>query len=198
MGLLFGVQIVFTQNQGIRTIESTGIERIIINGDQIFEIEVYSENRKTIELSTLLDGEYESDFYITSARTNETLEIQLVASDFSDIPDDKRNAHKVVAATLKLLVPDNLKVEVVSDVGYLIAKGRFNSLLADLQNGYFNFEGIAQYLRVETAEGNIYFKSENTAIEAYSAKGTITGVLSEEGLNKATLRTIRGDISIGN
>ncbi|MEM1003033.1 MAG: hypothetical protein AAGH46_10335, partial [Bacteroidota bacterium] len=83
-----------------------------------------------------------------------------------------------------------------SDVGFLIAKGRFNSLLANLRNGYFTFDGSAKYLRVETVEGNIYFKSENTIIEAYSAKGRVISDEIKKGSNKAVLKSIRGDISI--
>jgi hypothetical protein len=184
------------QSKMLRTLEASDIDRIVIKGDQIFEMEVTSQNRTTIEMTTLLDGEYENDYQIIATKKNQVLEIQLVFNSFSVIPDNKRNAHKVVAATLKLLIPHEQKLEVTSDVGFLIAKGNYKSLLVNLQNGYFNFEGVAQYLRAETNRGNIYFTSKNTHTEAFSANGAVRGDNLSNGPHTAILKSIRGDIEI--
>jgi hypothetical protein len=189
-------QVLLSQNRVLRTIDPEGIERIRINGDQIFEIEIYAEDRETIELGSLLDGEYENDFQITTERKGRSLEIRLASSTLSYIPDDKRNAHKVVAATLQLRVPSRVSIEVVSDVGFLVASGQFKSFLADLQTGYFSFEGLADYLRAETLEGNIYLKTKNADIQAYSAHGTVSGIGAMKGPNKVFIKTVKGDINI--
>jgi hypothetical protein len=194
--LLLSVQATYAQSKMLRTIDAAGIERIVIKGDQIFEMEVTSQKRTTIEMTTLLDGEYENDYQIIATKKNQVLEIQLVFNSFSVIPDNKRNAHKVVAATLKLLIPHEQKLEVTSDVGFLIAKGNYQSLLVNLQNGYFNFEGVARYLRAETNRGNIYFTSKNTRTEAFSANGAVRGDNLKDGPNTAVLKSIRGDIEI--
>ena len=55
-------------------------------------------------------------FSTSLLRRNGTLEIKLRESNFAGIPDNKRNAHKVVAAKLQLVIPENLQLEVVSDV----------------------------------------------------------------------------------
>jgi len=193
---LVGASAIGAQSKMIRTIDTTGIERIVIKGDQIFEMEVTSQKRATIEMRSLLDGEYENDYQIVATKKNRVLEIQLVFNSFSEIPDNKRNAHKVVAATLQLLMPHEQKLEVTSDVGFLIAKGKYKSLLVNLQNGYFNFQGVAQYLRAETNRGHIYFTSKNTITEAFSAKGEVRAETLQAGASKAILKSIRGDIEI--
>ena len=186
------------QNETYRTMEAKNLERVIVQGDQIFEIEVYAEKRFTIQLRSLLDGEYENDFQISAVERNGTLEIKLRESNFAGIPDNKRNAHKVVAAKLQLVIPENLQLEVVSDVGYLVAEGEYKAVMADLRSGYFKFSGSAALLRVETGRGNIYVSTKNTAIQAVSTNGNVRGADGTTGTNRAILKSNNGDIIIKN
>lgn len=194
LGLL--CQSLSSQNETLRTVDAKTIDRIVVHGNQIFEIEVYAEKRQTIELRSLLDGEYENNFQISVLEYNNSLEIKLVESKLSEIPDNKRNAHKVVAATLRLMIPIDLRLEVVSDVGFLVTGGRFKSVKANLRSGYFKFIGQASLLHVETARGNIYVSTANTTIEAESAKGKVSGLSATTGRNRAVLKSISGDIII--
>lgn len=194
VGLL--CQSLFTQNETIRTFDAKAINRVIVQGDQIFEIEIYAEKRQTIELRSLLDGEYENDFQISALGRDNSLNIKLIESNFSNIPDNKRNAHKVVAATLRLVIPEDLYIEVISDVGFLVAEGQFKSLMANLRSGFFKFSGCATVLQVRTARGNIYVSTKNTSIEATSVKGKVTGLTKVNGTNRAILKSINGDIVI--
>ena len=55
-----------------------------------------------------MDGEYQNEFQVVDRIKNGVLHLKLEHLSFSDIADDKRNAHKVIAATLQLEIPQEV------------------------------------------------------------------------------------------
>jgi hypothetical protein len=184
------------QNQTETQYGATGIQRIVIEGDQIFEIEVIAVPRTDILLFSRVDGEYGNRFQVVSKRESDRFQIQLAAAAFSEIPDDKRNAHKVVAAAVRIEIPEDLQLEVKSDVGYLNVSGAFKSIAAVLQTGYFRFEGQSETLKVNTVEGDIYVKVRSGSAIVQSLNGRVEIDEDLQGPERMELKSIRGNIRV--
>ena len=73
---------------------------------------------------------------------------------------DKLSAHKVFSLEIKLIVPENLKIEIESNIASVTAIGEFEYLQIQLKQGnceVLNFSGNAL---VNTFTGNIFFQIE--------------------------------------
>lgn len=194
--LLVATQGSNTQNQLAQTIDASGIDRVLISGNDIFEINVQTIPGRQIKLASIVDGEYGNYFDIGFEQNRSTLEFFLMASDLIEIPDDKRNAHKVVSAAIELYIPEDLNLEVISDVGSLEAKGVYNTINAKLQNGFCIVKGTAVNMHIETVEGGISLATKNTTIEASSAHGSVNISQAVKGKHMAKLWSIKGDIEV--
>lgn len=184
------------QNRITEVLYPKQIKTIAIEGDQIFEIRVTTSKTDKITLSAIVDGEYGDAFQIDIQTYEQSYKVKLIKTEFNMIADDKRNAHKVIAAALILEVPENFNLQVSSDVGFLKAQGTFKTLKAKLQNGYFSFTGEADVLQVETREGNINLVTQNTFVKAHSSNGAMAVDQVHKGANKAILNTVHGDIKV--
>lgn len=194
--LLFLSFSIGAQNQLQKTIDPGKHTRVKINGNQIFEIEIQSEKRNTIELISIVDGEYGEHFQFDIKLIKDAYTISLWQSQLSIIEDDKRNAHKVVAAKMLLKLPEGFIVDVMSDVGNLELTGNFKTLRASLQMGYFRFQGLVDFLEVETRDGNIHLQTKDVNVEARSSNGLVTVSNSIQGNGSVTLKSINGNILV--
>ena len=102
IAFIFYSVIGFSQNKLQKQLSAEHIESININGNQIFSISVSTSNTDEIKIISVLDGEYQNDFQIVLNEENHALNLSLQRLSLTEIPDDKRNAHKVIAATLHL------------------------------------------------------------------------------------------------
>ena len=111
-------------------------ETISINGFRIFKISVSTSKTEFITIKSALDGEYQNQFQVVTKQEENQLDLKLEQIEFSTIADDKRNAHKVVAATLYLEIPEGLNLNITSNIGSVHLSGNFDSLYVDLLQGY--------------------------------------------------------------
>ena len=102
--------VIHAQNSLTKTIAADSVSTIEINGNQIFTINVTTTKNNQILVSSTLDGEYQNKYQVAVKHKGTQLLLALDYVSFDDIPDDKRNAHKVIAATLKVEIPEDLKV----------------------------------------------------------------------------------------
>jgi len=184
------------QNELQKTIDPGNYNQVRINGNQIFEIEIQTEMRKTIELVSIVDGEYGDHFQFDIELVKDVYTISLWQSQLSTIEDDKRNAHKVVAAKMLLKLPQDFIVDVVSDVGNLEIDGNFRTFRASLQTGFCRFRGLVDFLEVETRDGNIHLQTMDVSVNARSSKGDVSVSNAVRGNGFATLKSINGDILV--
>lgn len=186
------------QNVLEKHIQIDGIESISINGNQIFNISVSTTKSDGIKVISTLDGEYQNDFQLVVKEEKSTLNLSLERVSLEEIPDDKRNAHKVIAATLQIEIPESLNVNVLSDIGSVNLLGTFNVLNVELLRGQFNIKGKVKTATVNTLDGNIHVITNSATIEANSNHGEIE---LDEFLNTIsiwTLTSIHGDIRVIN
>ncbi|WP_299128488.1 hypothetical protein [uncultured Winogradskyella sp.] len=179
-----------------KQIEAKPIENIIINGNQIFNIFITTSNTTNISIASILDGEYQNDYQIVSKEENNQLTLSLELMSFENIADDKRNAHKVIAAELHLEIPEQLNLNIVSDVGSVNLDGNFKTVFVKLKQGYCNVKGLSKSAVINTIEGNIKVITKNAKISASSYKGKIMIDDFESPYFVWTLNSINGNITV--
>jgi hypothetical protein len=184
------------QNVLEKKILAKSIETISIDGNQIFTISVSTAKTDYITLKSTLDGEYQNQFQIVTVIENGVLNLSLEHLSFTTIADDKRNAHKVIAATLVLEIPDNLNLNILSDVGSVHAEGTFNTIVIELVQGYCEISSSAKTSRINTMEGHITIATQNARINASSNHGNVTLDPLKTGNSIWNLRSINGDITV--
>lgn len=186
----------FSQNKFQKELSANHIETISITGNQIFSISISTSKTDKINVTSTLDGEYQNDFQIEIKEENKTLRLSLEHISLTEIPDDKRNAHKVIGATLHLQIPERLSLNIYSDIGSVVLNGNFNDLLIELLQGHCNIEGKAQSATINTFDGNINVETKNATIKASSNHGKIKLDKFSKTTSLWKLRSINGDIRV--
>ncbi len=177
-------------------IQADGITSISIDGNDIFKISVLTSKTNQIKMTSTLDGEYQNDFQMVSIKENHTLNLSLEHLSFMEIPDDKRNAHKVIAATLYLEIPEQLIVTVLSDIASVDLNGKFKSLFIELQQGKCSINGDVETATINTFDGDISVITRSATVNAQSNHGKVD-LDKFYDLDAAwELKSINGDITV--
>ncbi|WP_179318901.1 hypothetical protein [Winogradskyella helgolandensis] len=188
--------IVKAQNILEKEITAEKIDTISINANQIFKISVSTSQTDKIKVRSTLDGEYQNDFQVVILENNHTLNLHLEHLSFTEIPDDKRNAQKVVAATLHLEIPEDLSLDIISDIGSVDLKGDFNTLYIQLLQGHFYIIGDTKTATINTFDGDIHVVTKSAAVVANSNHGKITTDEFSKAIPIWKLKSINGNITV--
>ncbi|MBU2927991.1 hypothetical protein [Winogradskyella psychrotolerans] len=184
------------QNRLEKHIQADGISSISINGNQIFNISVSTSKTNQIKMTSTLDGEYQNDFQMVSIKESSSLKLNLEHLSFTEIPDDKRNAHKVIAATLHLEIPENLSLDIVSDIASVDLNGKFKTLFIELQQGQCSIHGSVETTTVNTFDGDINVITKSAMITAQSNHGNVVLDKFYDLDSIWILKSINGDITV--
>ena len=193
---LLSVGLSFSQNKANQIFSSEGISEIIINGDQIFNIEIETTDTNEIEVTSLTSGEYQNYFQVTSKVKNGQLFIDLIQNPLTHIEDDKRNANKMVSASVSIILPKQLSLSLKSDVGSADIKGVFKKLQVNLLQGTCSINGIVQEAIIKTTTGNINAITNNAIIQTDSKSGLVSFPSDMIGYNVWRLTTTSGNITV--
>jgi len=188
--------IIEAQNILEKHIQADGIKSISINGNDIFNISVLTSKTNQIKMTSTLDGEYQNDFQIVSIEENGILKLSLEHLSFMEIPDDKRNAHKVIAAMLYLEIPDQLTVTILSDIASVELDGEFKSLFIELQQGQCSIIGDAKTATINTFDGDINVITKSATVNAQSNHGEVVLDKFYDLESTWKLKSINGDITV--
>jgi DUF4097 and DUF4098 domain-containing protein YvlB len=127
---------------------------------------------------------------------NNTLNLSLEQVSLAAIQDDKRNAHKIIAATLYLKIPEQLIVHLLSDIGSVQLDGVFNELHVQLLQGQCRVKGEVKKATINTLDGDIMAMTNNATVEAVSHHGSLTLDTFPESNSVWKLKSINGNITV--
>lgn len=184
------------QNKLQKQVSAAHIKTISINGNEIFNILVSSSKRDDISVTSILDGEYQNDFQVAVKAGKNTLILSLEHVSLSEISDDKRNAHKVIAATLEVEIPEQLSLTILSDIGSVAIKGNFSSLFIELEQGHCDVEGEAKTATINTIDGAINVRTKSASVKAKSNHGIVVIDTFSDSGSIWDLKSINGNITV--
>ena len=193
--LLFSLQ-GFAQKETTNTIDANGIQNIIISADEIFKISITTAPVESITISTHSDGEYFNQISLDAQIEGDIL---LLDSRFREILQsgyDKLSAHKVFAMEIRLEIPENLSVDISSNLASVHASGDFKNLLVQLKSGSCYFSSFIGNAQVNTFNGNIEVATSNAHITAASRHGKVVLPQDNTGSHEMKLSSINGNIRV--
>lgn len=184
------------QNSRNTQINAHGLQNIVINGNQIFNITVRTSKVEYINITSVVDGEYQNFYQVVMEQNLETLSLRLERLPLTSIADNKRNAHKVVAADLNLEIPENLNLTITSDIGLVDVKGKLNLLYIELIQGNCKIYGTANNAKINTIDGDIFVVTKDAKVSATSNHGAV--IIDEfiKSIFEWNLKSINGDITV--
>ncbi len=180
----------------MQVIDGMDIERIILSSDEIYNIRISTHPGKEIKIITDSEGEYYNDIHLDVEHREKTLFLNSRFRKILQSGYDKLSAHKVFSMEVALQIPEDLEVEVNSNVASVFLFGDYKNVLIQLKTGscYFkDFEGAAV---VNTYDGNITGSAKNFIPEANSRHGQVEVPQNLHGIHKMVLTSINGDINL--
>lgn len=172
------------------------VTHLMFDFDYVFTIKLSSTKSNQIIIKSISEGEYANHFVITEKRENKTLHISgNIAFTFPN-NQDKLSAHKVHAIAVEILVPEHLKIFVLSDIGNVSIMGKYNSLGINLRSGNCYINNVLGDFSIKTVTGDINLTANSGVVNAVSKSGTITQEALPNGKSNFQLKTAKGNIKI--
>ncbi|MHA6279149.1 hypothetical protein ACXYMT_03130 [Salinimicrobium sp. CAU 1759] len=172
------------------------LERIVFASDEIYEIAVSTVPGNEVIITTRSEGEYFNEISLEHNFQDKTLFLKSRYREILQNGFDKLSAHKVFSMEVELQVPENLVLEINSNLASVYLSGDFERVLVQLKNGscYLkNFEGDAV---INTFDGNITGTARSINVEANSRHGEVLVPQIFHGNHKMVLTSINGDIKL--
>ncbi|PKA82808.1 hypothetical protein ATE92_0947 [Ulvibacter sp. MAR_2010_11] len=177
--------------------DASGISKLVIESDVVFEIEIVSEKIEAISVSTHIHGETSENVVLDVHESNGILTINTGFTPFFEAQNDKLAAHKVLAIEMYIKIPESMEVEIDAKIASVEGNGSFKSFVVGLENGscrLYNFTGNARLL---TKAGEItVYTTKNAKGQALTREGTIYNELPTTGKFTIYAESSTGAISL--
>lgn len=187
---------VFSQKDNSRVLDAHNFKELVIEGNEIYRINIKTTEKKQIEIITHSEGEYFNKIDLEYKVQQERLVITSKFPENLQGGYDKLSAHKVFSLEMDLLVPEGLEVYIESNIAAVTASGKFKNLQVQLRSGYCNLENFTGNARVNTYSGSIEVEAKNAAIEATSRSGEVILPPATAGKYVVKLQSATGDIRV--
>lgn len=184
------------QKHSTHVIEAGDLEKIILSSDEIYKIKLSTHPGTEIRITTDTEGEYYDDINLDVERRSQTLFLNSRFREILQSGYDKLSAHKVFSMEVELEIPEDMEVEVNSNVASVFLTGSYDSVLIQLKTGSCYFEDFEGTAVVNTYEGNILGSARNFTSEANSRHGQVEVSKNSHGIHKMVLTSINGDIKL--
>ncbi len=193
---------VFTHKIGLgqkmtsQRIEAHMIKHIVIESNEVFKISIETKPQKHVNLKTQSEGEYFQNIGVVAKIEGEQLFINSKYPEILTSGFDKLSAHKVFAVEILLEVPEDIRVDIRSNVASVFGEGSYDGLNIELKTGQCKLINFQGNLLVNTYKGDIKIFTEPAKVDAISRQGEVFNQLNYTGENLLQLKTIEGNIYI--
>lgn len=177
-------------------LDAAGIEAIVLNSNEIYKISLVTSTDQYIRVSTRADGEYFDDISLSSRIEDQTLFLKSEYKRILQSGYDKLSAHKVFAMEVELQIPEDMRVEIRSNLASIFMRGKYESVLIQTKSGSSYLKDFTGDAVINTFEGNIEVETANAEVSAQSRNGEVKIPIKNGGLNKLFLTTINGNIKV--
>jgi len=192
--LLMSFGLLNAQKMVKKSVLNPDTSSILIDADHCFKVEITTTLSKEIVVEALIDGEYKNDLLVKIEEFGPSIEISTGFQPNFIKPNDKLSAHKVISISLKVEVPENMKVLILGSNTNVYAKGSYKNLKVTLDDGTCNFQSINGIARAVTRSGDIYVYSKGATIETKNSFGSTETGNIPKGADYFNLVTTTGNI----
>ena len=160
------------------------------------EIYISNSSDNKINLSYLVEGEYQNSYYLKDELSDQNLFIGQQANPFLTPLSDKLSVHKVFASKVKLSLPAYLKVALIAASSKLSIEGSFKSINIQLLEGEIELNCDQCPGIINTKKADIEVNQVVHSVHAVSHRGKVLGEFSNTPEAALKLNSISGNISI--
>ncbi len=186
------------QKRVSHTFDSAQVRTLQVDGDSIIKIDVATIETSNIEIVMQSEGELSTEIILKTTLSNDTLYVKTEFQPFFKFSNNKLSAHKVVATTLKIIMPNTKNLNVNSDIANIYINGSFKQLNASLREGSIFTDLKNTNVKISAHSGNINLNLDKGNINAITKYGNIFESAIPYGTNYVQLQSVNGDIYIKN
>ncbi|MFD0977394.1 hypothetical protein [Salinimicrobium gaetbulicola] len=193
---LFTATLASGQKETMQVMDAGSLKAISINSEEIYRVSISTAPVHSITIRSRSDGEYFNEISLDSEIRNNTLYLKSRFREILQSGFDKLSAHKVFAMEVELEIPEDMSVEIISNLASVFLEGEYDGVLIQLRAGsaYLkNFDGDAI---INTFDGNIEVQANNAQYEVETRHGNVVLPDLANGSNFLKLTSINGNIKV--
>jgi hypothetical protein len=190
----FGLNAMSAQKVVKKSILNPNTVNILIDAENCFKVDLSTSATKDIIVEALIEGEYKNDLLLKIEDKESSTHISAGFHPRFIKPNDKLSAHKIISISLKIQIPENMKVNLFGTNSNVTTKGSYNDLRIALNDGICNLKNVSKSAHVITQSGDIYIESRGATIKSNTSYGRISKEVIPEGNNIFDLSSITGNI----
>lgn len=172
------------------------IEKVNINGEGIFKINIKNSESNTIDLLVKFEGEHSEHLVIIDSVSQGILKLSTDFQPLFKADNDKLSAHKVLSVELQLSIPKHVDLNIKSDIAQTKVEGHFPNVFIELKTGNCTLDPFFGNATVNTINGNINVKTNNAKTIAKSKTGIVDVKQFKLALYQLNLQTVNGNINV--
>ena len=186
----------FSQKEVSKVMDAGDLQTIVLSSDEIFRISIETAPVHFISITSQADGEYFNDISLDSEIKGKTLYLKSLFPEALQGGFDKLSAHKVFAMEIKLQIPEDMSLEINSNLASVFLEGDYENVLVQLKSGSFYSSDFSGNAIINTYDGNIQMSTNNALIDAETRHGKVEILHAARGRHKIKLTSINGDIEV--
>jgi hypothetical protein len=167
-----------------------------IDARQCSRVELETRDVETLEVEATINGEYSSEILLQFGEEGSTTTVEAGVQPLFKLPNDKLSAHKVVAISLKVILPEHRRIQLYGSRAIFTARGTYERLHLILEEGGCSLLDVTGQAEVSTRTADICVESPGATILAESRYGTVSPHRIPSGDTYYKLWTISGDIRL--
>tara|TARA_R110002051_G_scaffold325871_1_gene432717 strand:+ start:3986 stop:4606 length:621 start_codon:yes stop_codon:yes gene_type:complete len=194
--IFFCIQGLSAQKKVQKTIFDTQDTAIEINANNCFLVTITTAKTNEISVEAQMDGEYSNDLLLNVHEEGKTLLVNTSFSPVFELPNDKLAAHKVLSISLKISIPENMKVQLYGTHGTVNASGTYQNISVTLNDGNCVLRNVSYKAQVTTQSGTIELYTKSGSVTAVSKYGKVISEKMAKGIQHYSLNSVTGNIHI--
>ncbi|MGM0634737.1 MAG: hypothetical protein ACQESK_01630 [Bacteroidota bacterium] len=193
---LSGSWVLNAQEMRKQIIDNNQIKTVYLELNQVQLIELETHSTTKIEIQSTAEGEYQNDIHFQIEENEEELKISSIFPEKWVGGYDKLSAHKVFASSIKIMLPENMRVYISADVAHLRVKGNYENLEANLKYGNCYLNPFTGNAFVNTYRGNILVSTNDAKVIADTRLGSQEIHQFDYEKYVLELKSIEGDLFV--
>lgn len=193
---LLVVHFSIAQKQTEKQWNALQIEKVDINGEGIFKINIKNSESNTIDLLVKFEGEHSENLVIIDSVSQGVLKLSTDFQPLFKADNDKLSAHKVLSVELQLSIPKYIDLNIKSDIAQTKVEGQFPNVFIELKTGNCTLDPFFGNATINTISGNINIKTNNAKTIAKSKTGIVDVKQFKLALYQLNLQTVNGNINV--
>jgi DUF4097 and DUF4098 domain-containing protein YvlB len=196
IAILLSTQTVFSQYRTSFNIQDNSIKVVLFEAQQVSLITIATSKESIFNFSSASEGSYKNDLYFDYEVSSDTLIIKSIYPKKLEFGDNKMTSMQEFSVSVKLTMPNNLKLIIDSEIASIEGSGNFRNLYINTKSGNCKLTNFVGNANINSFDGRIYIETKQAKVQAKSQKGDIdiSSALVENYL--LNLRTVNGNIEV--